>query len=102
MGSKDHVASPTFTITRVYKAGNLALHHFDFYRLQEAGIVGDELAEAQEDDNNIVVVEWGGVVENVLPNQRLKIELKVVNDDERELIFSYPESLSYLIPREGE
>src|SRR5690606_23307454 len=42
--STDTVASPTFTISREYTGGRLHVYHFDFYRLGEAGIVGDELA----------------------------------------------------------
>jgi tRNA threonylcarbamoyladenosine biosynthesis protein TsaE len=45
MGSTDHVASPTFTISREYVAGELALFHFDFYRLSDPGVVAIELAE---------------------------------------------------------
>lgn len=45
VGSVDAVASPTFTISRQYKAGKLTIYHFDFYRLKEAGIMADELAE---------------------------------------------------------
>jgi len=33
LGSADVVSSPTFTVSKVYKADKLELHHFDFYRL---------------------------------------------------------------------
>lgn len=39
-GSEDPVASPSFTISYTYSRQNKKqLHHFDFYRLEDAGIV---------------------------------------------------------------
>lgn len=103
MGSADHVSSPTFKLNNIYKAnspaGELELHHYDFYRLDEAGIVADELAEVINQPNAVVVVEWGEVVQDVLPAQRLTVNLKVVNETERSLILKYPATLIYLIER---
>src|SRR5689334_25117700 len=66
-GSSDRVASPTFTISKVYKSGSKELHHFDFYRLQESGLIAHELEEIIHDPMCTVVVEWAAVVKNVLP-----------------------------------
>src|SRR5262249_35297728 len=66
-GSTAHVSSPTFTISHEYKAGRRTLYHYDFYRLTEAGIMADELAEAAHDPDAVVVVEWGDIVADVLP-----------------------------------
>lgn len=87
MGSKDQVASPTFTISREYKAGELELHHFDFYRLSEAGpgVVADELAESIDNPNVAVAIEWGGAVEDILPEDRLRVEIIRTGDETREL-----------------
>src|SRR3990167_2900447 len=50
LDSKDIVASPTFTLNKIYRCRNgVELHHFDFYRLDEAGIMRDELAESLAD-----------------------------------------------------
>jgi tRNA threonylcarbamoyladenosine biosynthesis protein TsaE len=100
MGSKDTVSSPTFTISRIYHCkSNLEIHHFDFYRLHEAGIVADELAESLQDKNVITVVEWSHVVQDVLPKDRLTIGFKTVADspDEREIAIKYPEPKQDLI-----
>jgi tRNA threonylcarbamoyladenosine biosynthesis protein TsaE len=97
MGSTDHVSSPTFKISNVYKAGELQLQHFDFYRLPEAGIIADELAEVIGQPDVIVVVEWAAVVEDVLPQQRLAITMKPTDENGRQLSFSCPEPLHYLI-----
>src|SRR5437764_11905760 len=49
MGTSDKVASPSFTISREYKAGDLTMCHFDFYRLSEPGIMASEVAELVSD-----------------------------------------------------
>lgn len=96
-GSRDHVASPSFTISYVYgRPDGKQLHHFDFYRLSDAGIVGTELAEVQADPDTVVVVEWGEVVHDVLPEQRLVITIKRIGETNREFICRYPEELGYL------
>ncbi len=100
MGSLDKVGSPTFTLNKVYKcAGGKTLQHFDFYRLSEPGVVAMELAEFLDDPKAVVVVEWGDIVKDELPKDRLEIEIKPTPDDEnaRQLVFNFPEKLSYLL-----
>lgn len=99
LGSQDVVTSPTFTVEQVYKGSNLTIHHFDFYRLAEGGIVSEELAEALRDAQNVVVVEWGEVVAGVLPEKLVTIKLENVAGDEnrRKITITYPEELSYLV-----
>lgn len=98
IGSHDAVRSPSFTLSNEYRTKNLTLYHFDFYRLKEPGIMRDELAEALADPAAIVAVEWADLVEDVLPEKRLRIAIKVTGEESRELIFTYPESLAYLTP----
>jgi tRNA threonylcarbamoyladenosine biosynthesis protein TsaE len=97
LGSDDKVASPTFTISKVYGAGKLQVHHFDFYRLHEPGIIADELAEVAGDPQAIVVVEWADVVKHVLPAKHLRITITHEPDGTRTLAFACPDSLGYLI-----
>lgn len=96
MGSQGEVSSPSFTLTNQYRAGELTLHHFDFYRLQEPGIMRDELAEVLADPKAVVVVEWAQIVKDVLPVQRVTVHIKVTGEQSRSLEFAYPEELSYL------
>jgi tRNA threonylcarbamoyladenosine biosynthesis protein TsaE len=96
LGSPDKVASPTFTISREYHAGDRTLYHFDFYRLNEAGLMADELAELLDDPKAIVVVEWADVVEDVLPPDRLAIRITATGEHERQLILTCPEKYHYL------
>lgn len=111
-GSHDHVASPTFTISRVYQAPPrpqagmidpshppepLEIHHFDFYRLHEPGIIADELAEVVHDPSVVAVVEWADVVQHVLPTRRLTVTIEQSSTGARRLTFRCPDSLRYLI-----
>lgn len=96
-GSSDPVASPTFTISNVYtRTDKKEFHHFDFYRLEEAGIIKNELVEDLGEPDLVVAVEWGEVVHDVLPEDRIKILIKAVSENERTILFSYPSSFSYL------
>ncbi|AJA06602.1 hypothetical protein TM7x_03090 [Candidatus Nanosynbacter lyticus] len=77
------VQSPTFTISRVYDSPRgLRLAHYDFYRLGEAGIMGDEIREAVDNDS-VVVVEWAGAVDGDLPEDRLAIKITAASEEER-------------------
>ena len=90
MEVNERLQSPTFTVSREYEARDgLRLVHYDFYRLTEAGIMADELHETTQDRNAVVVIEWSGVVANVLPRKRMTLTMKPVADDEhaREVIY---------------
>lgn len=96
-GSSDKVGSPTFTLSREYTAPNFTIAHFDFYRLAEAGIVADELAEAVQDPQYVCVVEWGDIVHDVLPEKRITVRIEQKGENERQLHIAYPPELSYLV-----
>lgn len=96
-GSADRVASPTFTVSKVYKAGKKELHHFDFYRLNDAGIMSYELQDLLGDPEVVVVIEWAEVVKQVLPDERLTIKLVATAENSREISFECSENLTYLM-----
>lgn len=96
-GSSDKVSSPSFTLSNTYKAENLTLYHFDFYRLSEPGIMKDELAEVIADPQAVTIVEWAGIVEDVLPADKISIKLKAKGENDREITVEYPEKLNYLL-----
>lgn len=84
MGIHADVQSPTFTISRVYEAHNgLALAHYDFYRLVDAGIMGAELYESVHDAHMVTVLEWASIVAGVLPTDTLVIRLEPVTETSR-------------------
>lgn len=96
-GSIDPVASPSFTINYVYRCrDDKQLSHFDFYRLDEAGVVANELAESISDRDTVVAVEWGDIVHDVLPEDRIKITIAAKDDVMREFTFEFNKSQTYL------
>lgn len=96
-GSSDRVASPTFTISREYKTPKFTIAHFDFYRLGEAGVVADEVAEVVGDSQYVTVVEWGEIVHDVLPKDRLTVQLQLTGENSRQISFECSPELEYLL-----
>ena len=96
MGSADHVSSPTFTISRQYNASSLKLYHYDFYRLQEAGILSLELTEVLEDPFAVVAVEWGEIVKGVLPEDLLTVNIIRTGETRRHISLGAPEKYRYM------
>ncbi len=99
MGSTNHVASPTFTIEREYHAyeKNLTIYHYDFYRLHAAGIILNELVDTSADPGAIIVVEWGRIVDSVLPNERINVTIEHSGENSRNFIIQYPPQFQYLM-----
>jgi tRNA threonylcarbamoyladenosine biosynthesis protein TsaE len=84
MGVAEDVQSPSFTISRVYDtSSDIRLAHYDFYRLQDAGIMADELTEVVADTQTVTIIEWAGVVEGVLPVDRLTIQIVSPTETDR-------------------
>ena len=86
IGITDTIHSPTFTISNRYETpdGHL-LAHYDFYRLSDAGIMKDELAEVLEDERTITIIEWGDIVEEILPDSRITIRIHSESEHSRQL-----------------
>lgn len=85
----DPVSSPSFTICNTYRRDDdKELQHFDFYRLDEPGIMRDELSEVIGDPNCVTVIEWGDSVKDVLPEDRIKIKITSVSENERLITLS--------------
>jgi tRNA threonylcarbamoyladenosine biosynthesis protein TsaE len=80
----EDVQSPSFTLSRVYDARDgLRLDHYDFYRLPDAGILEYEFAESVDDPKVITIVEWADVVHDVLPKNRLTLNIKPTSETGR-------------------
>lgn len=97
MGSSDKVASPTFTVSKQYTAGDLRLVHYDFYRLHDPGLLQYELAEFIDESKIITVVEWADIVHDVLPANRFTLSIKSTGDTSRQITAHVPTSLAYLL-----
>lgn len=98
-GSRDTVSSPTFTISKQYQSEKFTFYHFDFYRLNEPGLVAEELYEAVQDNSNIVIVEWAESVAHVLPKDRIRIAISKLpdNPDHRKFSISASDKYRYIL-----
>ena len=88
LGIKEPITSPSFTISKSYALPNSngRLIHYDFYRLPDPGLMLDDLQENLNNPENVIIVEWGESVANILPENRTKIEIKYNDDNSREVI----------------
>ena len=79
-GMANEISSPTFTIVNEYNPPTINIYHFDVYRLEDSdefyAIGGDEYFS-----KGICIIEWGEMIEDVLPKPYTKITFSKNNDD---------------------
>ncbi len=89
LGIPDMIKSPTFTIIREYRNGQLPLYHMDVYRLENGG--GDELGlEEYFDGDGVSVVEWPQYVADELPAEYLAINFQRTTKESSRVISLQP------------
>lgn len=86
LGVEDPVCSPTFTIVNEYLAKNgESIYHFDFYRITK----NEEAIDIGLDDylysGNLCLMEWPENIEDLLPEETLKVHIQVESDQSRRL-----------------
>lgn len=87
LGIDETIQSPTFTINRTYDSpSGLRLSHYDFYRLNDPGIMSEELAESLSEPDVIVIIEWGDIVTSVLPKSHIRITFSSPTETDREVV----------------
>jgi tRNA threonylcarbamoyladenosine biosynthesis protein TsaE len=85
LGVKAELSSPSFTISREYRGEKYNLVHYDFYRLEDPGLMMEDLAETINDPTTITIIEWGQSIKDILPDGHTVIEIKYIDENTREL-----------------
>ena len=83
LGIEESITSPTFTIIKEYVEGEMPLYHMDVYRLD--GNIDSIGIEEYYNKGGIVVIEWANTIKDILPNERLEIKFKVIDENRRSL-----------------
>ncbi|MDD2505348.1 MAG: tRNA (adenosine(37)-N6)-threonylcarbamoyltransferase complex ATPase subunit type 1 TsaE [Bacilli bacterium] len=84
LGIEETITSPTFNLIKEYNNSEIPLYHMDVYRLD-----GDADTLGLEDYFNkdaVSMIEWADLITDYLPEERLEIKFKVINENTRVLI----------------
>lgn len=86
LGIEETITSPTFNIIKEYNDGEAPLYHMDLYRLE--GDITNLGLDEYFSKEGISIIEWADMIPNDLPEERLEIKFKIVDEDTRILIFT--------------
>ena len=85
LGIEENITSPTFNIIKEYQSGELPLFHMDVYRLDE---IEDDIGITDYyNKGGITIIEWSELIKDNLPEERLEIKFKIVDENTRILLF---------------
>ncbi len=88
LGVKDVINSPTFAIVNEYLAGNgEPIYHFDFYRIKKEQEVLDIGYEDYIYSDCICFMEWPELIEDLLPEDTVKVTIEEKEDGSRVISF---------------
>jgi tRNA threonylcarbamoyladenosine biosynthesis protein TsaE len=85
LGVTEPVVSPSFTIVREYE-GRVPLVHVDVYRIDRFQELHDLGFEELLRDDAVTLVEWGDVIDGMLPGDRLDVRLAAGGDDDERVV----------------
>ena len=88
LGVEDVITSPTFAIVNEYSlplGGKLegTLYHFDFYRIKKIEEVYDMGYEDYFYSGNLCLIEWPELIEDLLPEDALRVTIEEQPDGSR-------------------
>jgi len=85
LGLDDNITSPTFNIIKEYPNGELPLYHMDVYRFDE---VEENIGITDYFKmGGVTIIEWSELIKDKLPDERLEIIFKIVDENTRVLLF---------------
>jgi len=100
LGIEDNITSPTFNIVKEYQVGELPLYHMDVYRLEDTD---EDIGFADYFGSDAIsIVEWSDLIADSLPEERLDIKFKIIDENTRVLVLKphgqkYEDLVNYVI-----
>ena len=85
LGIEESITSPTFTIVKEYLDGEAPLYHMDVYRLEDSK--EDVGIKDYFNKEGITIIEWAELIEDMLPEERLDVFFKIIDENTRVLKF---------------
>ena len=81
-------SSPTFSIINEYESKSIGtIFHLDLYRLKDENEVLDVGVEDVLNSNNYCFIEWPNKANFLLPDEYCKIQIELLEDGKRRIIF---------------
>ena len=100
LGITENITSPTFNIVKEYESGEMKLNHMDVYRIEDT----DETIAFNDyfKGNGVTIIEWAELIEDKLPDERLEIKFKVIDENTRVLVLKpygqkYEDLVNYVL-----
>ena len=87
LGVEDVITSPTFAIVNEYTSNDGPIYHFDFYRIKKLEEVYDMGFEDYFYSGALCFIEWPELIEEVLPEDAVKVSITENADGSRKLSF---------------
>ena len=87
LGVEDVITSPTFAIINEYTASDGVVYHFDFYRIKKLEEVYDMGYEDYFYSGALCFIEWPELIEEVLPEDAVKVTITEQADGSRTINF---------------
>lgn len=91
---EDLANSPSFSIINEYRSDTTAelIYHFDLYRLENVDEALEIGVEDYFDSGALCLLEWPERIEPLLPDDTVKVNITVNDDDTRTLTIQTPDA----------